>query len=126
MPEVKIEATRPWHQPYFVHVEAIDCLWRKGSLFIDKWEGEPETSWFRWSFFKKNKKLEAFLTSDAHIGQDDFGCFLHFTNGRHRTRWLLQMNKPIIPIGISENNILLAYELGIIFRKVSENDTLSF
>ncbi len=126
MLEVKIEATRSFHQPYFVYTKTINALWRKDSFFVEEWEGEPKTAWFRWSFSKKVRILEAFYTADAHIVKDNFGYFLHFTNGRHRTRWLLQMNMPIIPIGISDDNILLAYELGVISKKVSANDTLTF
>ena len=125
MNAIKIEQFRPEYPAYFVYTTKVVELWRPDCLFVSKWDGESRTSWFRWSFNSTTgKKREAFCTADVSIAKDEFGYFLAFTNGRHRTRWLLQTKNPVIPMGISNDSIGIAHQIGLLYRKVNDEDCM--
>ncbi len=123
---LKILPTRSDHVPTWINANILDQLWKvdKG-LYKECWVGDPIRNWFEF----KDKKKYAFKTADAHIYDQDNSRFLNtpyacFTNGRHRSRWLMSLGFEEIPIGLKDRCFKRALLLGIPVRRVADNDTL--
>jgi hypothetical protein len=129
MQRVKIEANRVSYRPYWVHAERFEELWRRNPqthLFVSAWRCEPDKSWFRheWSRNSLGTKAIAFQTADIYLEPRESIVTIGFTNGRHRTRWLLQSEADQIPVGIEEDDIPKAVEIGLAVRQVEKTDEL--
>ncbi|WP_143613073.1 plasmid fertility inhibition factor family protein [Thiohalospira halophila] len=120
--KIEAEATRDYLIPYFVYSAKLEQLWRKDALYIRQWQGEPKSVWFRRS--RPKKERVAFYVPHLNIELDTHGYAISFTNGRHRTRWLLQAGKKEVPVGLEEGEIALADELGLLARTVRADDEL--
>lgn len=79
------------YAPMLVDAKKLESLWRGDSLYISRWGGAPREKWF---LMDDDGKKIAFIAGLAsmHMGA------VRFTNGRHRTRWLLELGMDVIPL----------------------------
>ena len=78
--------------PILVHGALLEKQWRRSDLYLESWERLPPCQWF---YHDEVGKPIAFLAGLACLGQDDT---VGFTNGRHRTRWILSLGLLHVPV----------------------------
>lgn len=89
---IPVVSISPHYRPVLVAAAQLDILWRlDGGLYVPRWDGPPRDRWFS---FDDRGEICAFQGALASCGLGRIG----FTNGRHRTRWLLQSGMSAIPI----------------------------
>lgn len=109
----KIVHTRSSHIPTFVVPDILAEMWDKDSnLDIRPY---PRKDWF------SNTK-DTFYSADAHLCDSGYGLKVGFTNGRHRTGWFMQLGTDMIPIGLDHTDFIIALDIGLAVRRVSDRD----
>jgi hypothetical protein len=107
-----VEQSRDNYPVFWVDARAFDRAWRDfgdPSLFVGTWQGSPAEDWFRYrngarTLIAPDVSWSSWSTERAKLGR----YFpLGFTNGRHRTRWLIQ-NFARIPLGLYASDDFLA------------------
>ena len=115
----KITHERHWYYPYLVYADVLEKLWLKNDFYIQNWDGLPNKDWF-------HPESGFFKTADVEVIVNNDKMFIHFINGRHRTRWLLQTGESLVPVAFEENNITIAEECGLVFRQANEFDEIAW
>ena len=107
---------RAEYKPTLVNAIKFNLLWKKtnNNLFIDKWDGDPKKTWFKYD----GNECLGFKTADISFNLNHGKNDVEFINGRHRTRWQLQNNKSSIAIGLDEQGFKNAKLLGLEPRRV--------
>lgn len=104
----------PDYIPVMVWAEEFERFWRKDKgLFVSQWLGAPRDRWF--NIGKDNQKT-AFLGGLVSVSLGHVG----FTNGRHRTRWLLESGMTSLPICIPPEEISDWELLGVLAKNYRE------
>lgn len=80
---------------FFVPVDFIEAHWPACHQYIDAWRGGGLRHWFS---YDQNDKATHFLAGDAGFNEGAFS----FGGGRHRTRWLIQLGLPEVPVALSD------------------------
>lgn len=119
---MKIQHTRSWHVPIWVFSSKLEELWGNDKIAIKKWEGDPDITWFN---YDNNRNRIAFLTADMSLLVVEGKIKIYFTNGRHRTRWLLQQGFELIPVGINKESIQFAIKIGLAARIVESHEVIN-
>lgn len=86
--------------PILAKAELFNQLWSRDGLYLPEWNKEPNPRWF---FTDANGSRIAFFAGLACLDEHDRS--IGFTNGRHRTRWLLNRNPQVIPICIPHEEL---------------------
>lgn len=91
--------------PVFLKREKILSVWDNDILCkeVQHWDGEPRKRWF------KDFELSCLIIGRASFENNA----LRFSNGRHRTRWLLQQGYEEIPIFMNSKSIEEAVSTGM-------------
>ncbi len=107
---------RPEYLPTWVNAKRFSLLWQQtdNGLFVDNWSGEPKKNWFKYDV---NNNCIGFKTADVSFDQRK----VEFVNGRHRTRWQLQQNNEVVPIGLTEDGFRKAKELDLSPERIKVN-----
>lgn len=109
--------SRNRYPAFLVHAEILNSLWNSADqLFIPKWTGGPRKDWFciQPEYSQRTLQDSLFKPGDAGVEVRDGREFLRFKNGRHRTRWLLQLGIPHVPLGVEKECIPRAAEIGLL------------
>lgn len=109
---MKIISDSIHYTPVWVHAHKLELYWRREeSLYLEKWVGPPRDFWFQMGVAEKRKAFRAGLAclDTSRYGEHVIG----FTNGRHRTRWLLSRGLTEIPICIPWEQIYEWKNLGL-------------
>ncbi len=99
----------------------LDDLWKMDPTdYIAAWKGEPRDIWFR-----PRATRDAFLVPVLSIIFKDDLPSISFSNGKHRTRWLIgNMKCREIPIGVRSNMIDRGMAIGLILRRVADDEEI--
>jgi hypothetical protein len=92
------------------------------SAYLTQWEGPPRDKWFLKG--ENNRKI-AFIAGLASL---DGGDQIGFTNGRHRTRWLLNEGISELPVCIPtheleawmDRDLIIQTKQPIVFPEISK------
>jgi hypothetical protein len=95
--------------PVFLKREEILSVWDNDILckYVQRWDGEPRKRWF------KDSEQSCLIIGRASFENNA----LRFSNGRHRTRWLLQQGYKEIPILMNSQSIVEAVSAGMFSSK---------
>ena len=123
-----IRATRANYQPTLVNAAAFDALWRQFDpvRHVPVWEGDPRTGWFSWEGVSPDGPPAVLCTADVSLTRQGLRWGVEFTNGRHRTRWLMQEGLVRLPIGLTDDGLLIAVEMGLNPRRLPADEALPF
>ncbi len=120
---------RPY-QPYWVFKDALEDYWSKD---IDYFESGTQNS-FNGSediFYQieAGEKLVGewiFKIGRACIGTRNGRYCLYFSDGRHRTRWLIDSHTDIelVPLALDANSISRAIDIGLLSKPILEFDKI--
>lgn len=89
---VPVVSISPDYKPALVAAARLDALWQlDGDLYVPRWDGRPRERWFSRD---DDGEICAFQGALVSCSLGTVG----FTNGRHRTRWLIQSGMSAIPI----------------------------
>ena len=115
---MEIYAGRKEYLPTWVNAKKFDILWHQSedSLFVEEWTGEPKKVWFKHS---DNNERIGFQTADASFDIQNGKVNVEFLNGRHRTRWRLQQDNLMIPIGLTDASFEKAVKLGLDPKRIN-------
>lgn len=120
---MKIQATRKEYIPTWVYPEALERLWiLNKNYYVESWSGEPKIGWFDYAM---PDVRTGFCTADAYLEEIEGKLTVGFVNGRHRTRWLMTMNKRLIPIGLEEECFKKAISIGLASGRVMPHEELN-
>jgi hypothetical protein len=99
----------------------LDDLWKLDPTdYIAVWEGEARDIWFR-----PRESRDAFLVPVLSINFENDVPPISFSNGRHRTRWLISnMKSREIPIGVHSNMIDRGLATGLLLRRVADGEEI--
>lgn len=78
--------------PVLVDPRRFDELWSKDDLYLESWNQLPRETWF---IEAPSGSRVGFIAGLAAMSNDSS---IGFTNGRHRTRWLLEQGIKRLPI----------------------------
>jgi hypothetical protein len=119
---MKIIATRKNYQPTWVFADVLEELWKHNkSFYIASWSGGPKAAWYAYDI---PDVKTAFCTADTYIETIDGELTVSFENGRHRTRWLLNLGMKLIPIGLEDKHYQKAISIGLAKSRVQLNEEI--
>lgn len=97
--------------------ERLKAVWDNDDLAaeVQFWKGDPVKTWFR------DEALSKLKLAKAHYSERG----ISFTNGRHRTRWLLQQGYEHIPVMLLPGSFVEAMLDGILVRPAMFGDLLT-
>jgi hypothetical protein len=120
---MRIYTTTPFDFIELVWVDSgcLDKMWSHNSDdYVAVWKGEPCPKWFL-----RGGTNDAFIVPVLSVGTNHHEPDITFTDGRHRTRWLISnMGFKSIPIGIARDQIDYAKQIGLMIRPVNDGDEL--
>ena len=104
----------------WVNSSELDRYWSNDDSYIGEYGAEPNSAWF----MDREKKDGLILPEVILIRNGDLRSASISAN-RHRTRWLIS-DKQLkeIPVGMREGDIEDAIKLGLVTRRVSEDETI--
>ena len=89
-----VVSVSPHYVPVLVFADRLETHWKRNrGFYVASWSGSPRDRWFN---FDRRGNKTAFLGALVCIDGDK--GTVGFTNGRHRTRWLLQSGQGVIPV----------------------------
>lgn len=99
--------------PVFLKADRLQELWDRDSLARDVSEAYPEAKkvWF----MAAEKELGECMTLGRGSISEERG--LSFDNGRHRTRWLLDLGLNEIPVFLTPQSYVEALFIGALSRR---------
>lgn len=97
-----------FYVPVIVNSRMFENYWKLDGLFLKSWEGNPLDRWFLKS--SSGEKIGFF----AGLASFDHKRVISFTNGRHRTRWLIDSGLECIPVCIPPSELDLWVESDLI------------
>ena len=120
---IQYDIRRDDYIPVWVDAKLFDRLWSNEELYVADWIGDPKIGWF--TYDRAGEKKEGIQIADVSLAIEEDKVSIGFTNGRHRTRWMLQHGLKEIPIGVWEEQIAPGIKAGIISRMVTQNDRVN-
>lgn len=107
--------------PVLVDPKRFEDLWKKDGLYLPNWGKPPRDKWFH---LGKDGKRIGFIAGLAAMGSEES---IGFTNGRHRTRWLLEAGLKELPICIphEEHDQWMEAELILVTRQPIQSLSLA-
>lgn len=101
--------------PAFLHAEVLERLWANDGLCAEvlSWSGEPLNKWF----YDEGKSI---YLGCAYFSDNS----ISFSNGRHRTRWMMQQGLKSIPVCIAASSYYEALLSGLISRRGFEGEAI--
>lgn len=101
--------------PVYVKSEQFKCLWEQNVDAVKQYDASPRERWF------------------AHGGQMLLGLFgfnkaagyIYHSEGRHRTRWLMQQGLEYLPIYVWDTGYYDMFAAGLIHRRAFYGDPVN-
>jgi hypothetical protein len=107
--------------PAVVNTELLEKFWGNDQDYYKSYTYPPHHKWFG---FDENERANVFKIGVCYFSRFEISEYkLQFSNGRHRTRWLLENNAQEIPIAILDSCYEMAVESGLIVRKLKNRST---
>lgn len=101
--------------PALIFARRLDKLWRDGkNPCISSWSGPPHNHWFELS--EQGKRI-SFIAAYACLDNE---LRIGFTNGMHRTRWLIHSGLEEIPVSIPPEEQAQWQKLGLLAAPVGD------
>ncbi len=110
--------------PVIVERERLEYYWQRDSDYYPIYGYLPHESWF--PRFDGNIPV-AFRPGVAYFSKNNREGILkvHFNNGRHRTRWLLEQQAAEIVIALAPEGISEARKCGLVHKILENRDTFN-
>lgn len=95
-----VKSNRKEYTPRFIAVDTLEKLWKNdGDTYLINYKRKPEPQYWL------DNKTGDFITGDARFDYDGKGSpRIGFTDGRNRTRWLINTGRKLIPVGLTDEN----------------------
>lgn len=93
--------------PAIVDANRLEAYWKKDDGYLARWSGPPCRNWF---LSDEAGARIGFFAGLVNLDGEAIG----FTNGRHRTRWLLGLGLKSIPVCIEPGEIDAWHDIDII------------
>lgn len=108
--------------PILADRERLEAMWSLNTeQYLESYSNPPDCDWFSYDEGHPYK----FHVSDCHIEKIEEGCVLRFSNGKHRTRWLLDhTDLELIPIGLRERSLDFARSERLLIRLLDKSDDI--
>lgn len=107
--------------------EPLIELWSRHSYQFhgfDHSHNDPQP-WGRWFHLWEDGEPDMFEAAYCGLSDESTGLTLNFSNGRHRTRWLLDAGWASVPIELRNSALKTAKKEGLIERTVSPEERVS-
>jgi len=101
--------------PAFLSVAALEKIWGKDGFCaeVSSWSGEPLERWF-------SKDRSAIMLGCARYSDGS----ISFSNGRHRTRWMMQLGLEYVPVCIAASDYYQAMMDGLISHRAFDEQSV--
>jgi hypothetical protein len=110
--------------PVIVDRQLLEHYWRRDTDYYPSFRWPPHSSWF--PRFDGATPV-SFRPGVAYFENGyDGKSKIHFSNGRHRTRWLIEKEVAEVVIALSLNTAQAAIVCGLVAKKINHGDRVNF
>ncbi len=105
----------------WVNASELDRYWRNDDSYVCKYGKEPNSAWF-----VDREKKDGLILPEVILLRKDGTTAVSISANRHRTRWLISDKQLTeIPVGMREGDIDAAIELGLVIRRIAEDEAVN-
>lgn len=105
------------------HADRFEELFKvETQYYLDSWVGDPCARWFHYN----NGVPISLVLGTCGIDFEENVYSIVFSNGRHRTRWLLNIFKTMVPVSFEDNCYKIAEEIDLVIPGYTGDDAHLF
>jgi hypothetical protein len=118
--QLMVKVQSPAWTPVLVDTDALETYWRRHADYLPGNGLRPKCDWF--DRFEHSRPT-MFKLSVAYFAENRHGqpC-VHFNNGRHRARWLLENNVRDVVLALASETVDAAVEACLVRRVFQQGE----